>query len=349
MTTTSFTRRQALQATLAGGLAPLIAAPLAAPWVSRIASAQSLKKVNIITTSGNLTWEEVLKQKGYMEEFGITAETIHVADASKITGPLLTGEADIAIATGFSQLFPAIEKGAKIKILAGGIILGQQTIYSKKPEIKTVKDLVGKTIGVGSLGAQLHQIMVALLIKKGIDPASVTFANVGSSQDIFKAVVAGAVDAGPSTIDFFEQQDKYGVHSLTDGNFWEQLPEYAFQGSYASTEAVEKKRDLLVRTLAAYCKLYRYISAPESHDVFVKARGIALSKTDPASVAEADFQWRFFQKYQIFATDLVLSEKQISYQQELNRRFDVQKTILPYDQVTDMSIARDAVAMVTKA
>jgi ABC-type nitrate/sulfonate/bicarbonate transport system substrate-binding protein len=342
MTIERLTRRQALQTTLAAGLA----APLLG---LRRAAGQSLQKVNIITTSGNLTWEEVLKQKGYMEEFGVTPDTLHVADATKITGPLLTGNSDIAIATGFSQLFPAIERGAKIKLLAGGIVLGQQTIYTKRPDIKRVQDLVGKTIGVGSLGAQLHQIMVALLIKKNIDPATVTFANVGSSTDIFKAIVAGAVDAGPSTIDFFDQQDKYGVHSLEDGNFWEQLPEYAFQGSYASVEAIETKRDLLVRTLAAYCKLYRYISGPDSHDVFVKARGIALGKSDAATEAEGDFQWKFFQKYQIFATDLVLSEKQVSYQQELNVRFNIQKTVLPFDQVADMSIAQDAVRMVTKA
>jgi ABC-type nitrate/sulfonate/bicarbonate transport system substrate-binding protein len=140
------TRRTLLKGAAAAGLASA-----ALPLTGR--PARALEKVKIITTSGNLTWQEVLKQKGYLEALGVEAETLHVSDATKITGALLAGEADIAIATGFSQLFPAIQRGAKIKILAGGIILGQQTIYSKRPEIRTVADLAGKTIGVGSLGA----------------------------------------------------------------------------------------------------------------------------------------------------------------------------------------------------
>jgi ABC-type nitrate/sulfonate/bicarbonate transport system substrate-binding protein len=335
-----FTRRRVLQ--LAG------AAGVAAPFVRMgSAAAQNLRTVKIVTTSGNLTWEEVLKQNKYMEQLGIQAETLHVADATKIIGALVSGEADIAIATGFSNLFPAMEKGAKLKLLAGGIILGQQTVFTGKPEIKTIKDLAGKTIGVGSLGAQLHQIMVALLLKHGVDPNGVQWANVGSSTDVFKAVVAGKVDAGPSPIDVIPQLAQYGVRQLQDGNFWEQLPEYAFQGSYASSDAIANKRDLLVRTLAGYCKLYRYISGPDSKDAFIRARQIALGKTGPAADAEALYQWQFFQKYQVFATNLALTPKQLQYQQELNVRLGIQKTVLPNDQVADMSLAQDAVKLIS--
>ena len=322
------------------------AAAAAMSLAPRRSRAAELQKVRIITTSGNLTWEEILRQKRYMEELGIEAETIHVSDGTKIIGSLLNGESDIAIATGFNQLFPAMERGAKLKLLAGGIILGQQTIYSSRSNITKVADLAGKTVGIGSLGAQLHQIMVALLRKKGVDPAQVNFVNIGSSTDIFKAVAAGTIDAGPGTIEVFPEQTKYGVHNLIDGNFWEQLPEYAFQASYASTRAIETKRDLLVRTLASYAKLYRYISAPGSKDVFVTARQKALGQTDAKSVAEGEFQWDFFQKYQIFATNLVLTDAQVRFQQDLNVSLDVQKTVLPFDEVADMSVARDAIKLI---
>lgn len=39
-------------------------------------------------------------------------------------------------------------------------MLGQQTVVSAKPNVKSIRDLAGKTIGVGSLGAQLHQTMI---------------------------------------------------------------------------------------------------------------------------------------------------------------------------------------------
>ena len=54
--------------------------------------------------------------------------------------------------------------------------------------------------------AVLHQVTVALLQKNNIDPAKVTFVNVGSTADILKAVVAGTVDAGGLRI-FAEDSD----------------------------------------------------------------------------------------------------------------------------------------------
>jgi NitT/TauT family transport system substrate-binding protein len=188
--------------------------------------------------------------------------------------------------------------------------------------------------------------MVAILQKKGVRLDSVKFVNIGSSADIFKAVVAGTIDAGPGTIDVFQEQARYGVHSLTDGNFWEQLPEYAFQASYATQRAIDTKRDLLVKTLAAYCQLYRIISAPGSKDMFVQARQKTLSKFDAASAAEGAYQWDFFQKYQIFAKDLVLTDRQIAFQQELNVQLGAQERVLPFDQVADMSLAQDALKLI---
>ena len=98
---------------------------------------------------------------------------------------------------GFGPVLPEIEKGARIKVVSGGAMLAPQTVYTTKADIRTVKDLVGRTVGTGAMGAALHQKMVALLRKKGVDDKSVKFVNIGSSANIFKAVVAGQVDAGP--------------------------------------------------------------------------------------------------------------------------------------------------------
>ncbi|HEY2330438.1 MAG TPA: PhnD/SsuA/transferrin family substrate-binding protein, partial [Acidimicrobiales bacterium] len=53
--------------------------------------------------------------------------------------------------------------------------------------VQSVTDLAGRTVGTGSIGALLHQLMVALLAKKGVDITSVRFVNIGSSADVFRA------------------------------------------------------------------------------------------------------------------------------------------------------------------
>jgi ABC-type nitrate/sulfonate/bicarbonate transport system substrate-binding protein len=330
---------------LGGGIAFIVGHPL----LARAQTNKARIPVAIVNTTGNatLTLQQLVKQEGFLEDFGLEAQSINVADGSKLMGALLSGSSDICLLSGFSQVLPAVEKGAKMKVMSTSGVKAVQTIYTSRPEIKAVKDLVGKTIGTGSPGALLHQLMVAVLRKKGIDPGKVTFANIGSSADVFRAVSAGTVDAGPGQLDVYDQQEKYKVHSLPDGNFWTELPEFTYQGSFASQKAIDTKREALVRTLAAYLKLFRFIQGPNSHDAFVKARITALGAKDMKQAeAEGDFQWRFIQQNQPYTKDLLLSEERMTYMQQLNIDTGVQKTMLPYSQVADMSLALEAQKLV---
>jgi ABC-type nitrate/sulfonate/bicarbonate transport system substrate-binding protein len=308
------------------------------------AGGSALKSVNIVNTASNNTYtlQELLNQLGYLRDLSLQANTVNVADGSKLIGALLSGSSDICILAGFGQVLPAIEKGGKLKVLAGAGLLDEHAIYSAKPEIRKVKDLEGKTVATGSPGALLHQLVVAVLHKKGVDLKRVTFVNVGSSADVFRAVVAKTVDAGPALTDVYDQQAKYGVHSLADGDLWDELPEFTYQGSFTSTQAIADKRDVLVRTLAAYCKLYRYVQSPDSKDAFIRAREAALNNTDPQ---EGESEWKFIQTHKPYAVDLILSEERIRYMQNLNLELGVQQNSLSFEQVADMSLARDAVRL----
>jgi len=59
-------------------------------------------------------------------------------------------------------------------------------------------------------------------------------------------------------------------------------------------------------------------------------------------------QWNFFREHKSFAVDLLLSEERVRYMQELNISLGVQTRLLPYSQVTDMSLARDALTLIEK-
>jgi ABC-type nitrate/sulfonate/bicarbonate transport system substrate-binding protein len=308
--------------------------------------------VRVLSSQGNqvLTIQSLMTGKGYFTQFGLTPETIAVSSGTNIIGPLLKNEADICIFAGFSQLLAAIEKGADLKIIGGASITGQQALFSKNPAVQTVKDLEGRTVGVGALGAQLHQVAMALLKKKGVDTSKVTFVNVGSSGDVFKAVAGGRVDAGNGQADVLADLEKYDVHMLKDGEYATELPEYTWQASFTSSKAIKEKRETLVRTLEAYCKAFRYVQNPGSKDDFVNAQLAALNPRDRAEASgRAVSQWDYLQKHKIYAEDLMLSEERVRYMQQLNIDLGVQKKMLPYDQVIDMSLAKEAVARLNKA
>ena len=300
--------------------------------------------LGVVMTSGTsgLTLQQMAKDQGIYKKYGVDPQVTLVSDGTKCVAALISGAADVCAWSGFNQLTPAIEKGATIKILAGSLNLASLCMYSGKPEITSVKDLAGKAIGIGSPGSVLQQMTVLLLKKSGVDQSSVVFRNVGSNADIFRAVVAKTVDAGLSDVDVFDQQAQFGVHALPDGLLWQRIPEYTNQGTYASDKSLATKRDLIVRVLAAWAAAYRFVQGPDSKDAFVAARAKVVGKNEEAHAVS---QWTWIRKNQPYAKNLVLSEAQIDYVQQVNVDFHVQKAILPIAQVADMGPARDALKL----
>ena len=232
------------------------------------------KPVNIPNAAGaiNLTMQELMKSQKFLEEMGLTPNVVNVADGSKIVSSLIGGDMDISTMSGFGQVFPAIERGGKLKIVAAAMLLPSVALFTSKANVKSLKDLEGKIVGSGSPGALVHQLTVALLKKKGVDYKRVQFVNIGSSVDVFRAVTVGTVDAGVGEIVYVEEQERYKVRMIPEANLSQELPEYTYQGAYASERTIETKRDILVRTLAAYGKLYRFVHKPEAKEAFFKAR-----------------------------------------------------------------------------
>lgn len=339
MFNSQFTRR--------GVLGTMLAAGLMGPRLGMAAPAGTPTPVSIANAGGavNQAMQELMKQQGFLEEFGLAPNVLTVADGSKILSGIVGGSLDLSTMSGFGQLFPAIERGAEIRILGGAALLPSLALFTTKPDVKTLKDLEGRTIGTGSLGALIHQLMVALLRKHGVDVSKVQFVNIGASVDIFKGAAMGTVDAGVGELAIIEQQEQYKVRLVEKGNLAVELPEYTYQGAWTSTALIEKERDKLVRTMAAYAKLYRFVQTPDAKDAFFKARKTVFPN---ASEADSNAVWTVIQKYKPFAADLVLNEERLNFMQQLNIDLKVQTKLLPFDKVADMSIARDAIALLKK-
>lgn len=303
--------------------------------------------VTIANAAGaiNVTMQQLIKQEGFLEEFGLAPNIMQVADGSKILGGILGGELDLSSMSGFGQVFPAIAKGGKMKIIGGAALLPSLAVFTSKPDVKTLKDLEGRTVGTGSIGALLHQLMVALLRKHNVDVTKVRFVNIGSSVDVFRGTIVGTVDAGLGEVTVIDRQEQFKVRLVEHGNMSAELTEFTYQGAWTSDAAIQKKRDVLVKTLAAYAKLYRFVHSPGAQEAFLKARKTAFPT---ASEDEGNLVWKYIQTYKPYAVDLVLSEERIRYMQQINVDVKVQEKVLPFNQVADMSIAQEALELLKK-
>ena len=114
---------------VAGALASGVAMP---------AIAQARPKVTIANAAGNinLVMQELMKQQQFLEGMGLEPNVMNVADGAKMMGGILGGDIDCSTMAGFGQVFPEIERGGKLKVLAGASLLPTLSVFTGKPDIK---------------------------------------------------------------------------------------------------------------------------------------------------------------------------------------------------------------------
>lgn len=329
-------RRELLQRVAGAALAAVL--PVPAP------AAAALLPIRIANAAGglNLVMAELMRQQRFLQSFGLAPDQLAVSDGTKILGGVVSGSIDASFMSGFGQVFPAIERGADIRVIGGGALLPVLALFSGKSDIRTLKDLEGRTIGTGSVGALVHQLTVTLLRKYRVDVSRIRFVNIGSNADIFRGVSAGTVDAGVGEAALMGAAAKYGVHLIEHGDMSVELKDYTYQGAWASARRIARERDKLVRALAAYGRLYRFVQSPDSRAAFINARGSAFPRAPESEHLAA---WNYIQTYKPFAVDLSLNPERLRYMQELNVGFKIQKGVLPFDRVADMSLAVDALRL----
>jgi ABC-type nitrate/sulfonate/bicarbonate transport system substrate-binding protein len=309
------------------------------PWRA-FAEPSGTLDINIVNTSGTaqLAFETLLRRQGYFEEFGLNARTENVSDGLRIMAALIGGGADACMTSGFGQVLPGVEKGAPVRVIAGANLLATQGVLTHRDDIESIADLKGMTIGTGPLGALEHQLMVGVLMRHEVDPNSVHFVNVGNVGDIFRAISAGQIDAGPVNMEVYNH---LSGNLRVIGNLWTELPDFPYLGSFASLAAITNKRETLIRTLAVYARMYRFLSSAEGKEPYIKAYVDSVGGDDARTSAEK--LWQFFFDTQGYAGNLVIPDKSLNFLQDLNVRTGVQKTTLPLDAFSDMSLAREAV------
>jgi hypothetical protein len=110
-------RREVL---MKGSSAALLGAASLSP-----ALAAGATPVKIANASGalNQTMAALIRSQKFLESFGLDPDMMMVGDGTKILAAVISGSADASMASGFGQVFPAVEHGAKLKILGGGALV----------------------------------------------------------------------------------------------------------------------------------------------------------------------------------------------------------------------------------
>jgi len=168
----------------------LILLVVMAVWF-REARAEVLKIAIPSTTQAVLAFT-IARDKGYYRAEGLDVELILVS-APIASRALLSG--DVAVATVGGAGLPPVLRGSPFKFLFTTYNRAMFWLFAK-PEIRDVRGLKGKRIGVSGIGSGPDSLLREILRQNGLDAnRDVAVLSLGVMPTIFTGLQAGTVDA----------------------------------------------------------------------------------------------------------------------------------------------------------
>ncbi len=176
----------------------LAATVLALVLMSDLAAAQS--KITIAVGGGACLCylpTVLAKQLGEFEHAGLAVELVDLKGGSDALRAVLGGSADV-VSGYFDHCVNLAAKKQELQAFVvydryPGLVLVVSPAHTG--EIKSIKDLAGKKIGVSAPGSSTDFFLKYLLKKNGLDPASASVIGVGLGAAAVAAMEQGQIDA----------------------------------------------------------------------------------------------------------------------------------------------------------
>jgi NitT/TauT family transport system substrate-binding protein len=237
-------------------------------------------KIRIAVANFNVSFMTagVAAKKGYFRDEGLEPEIIGMRPPVSITA-LASG--DIDYTTVFGSVVRAAVRGLPVRVVASWID-GSTHALIARPEFKTVKDLRGKTMGVGSYGAS-DDIAGRMMVKHyGVDPdKQMKVVALGPDRARFAALKEGIVDVAVIAPPMDSEGRKAGFNILARAY---EIFTFPFVGLGTNTKKLIEKPDEVRRTLKAFIRANRFIRDNREESIQILT---AWGRTDRDSATSA--------------------------------------------------------------
>jgi len=221
------------------------------------------------------------EQRGFFREEGLQAEFIRIVPTVAIAA-LASGEIDYYTSIGSGVA--ATIRGLPVKAVACYVPSAPIAIIAR-PELKSVRDLKGKTIGINTYGGPLEVIGRLIVRHFGIDPDSeVKFLATGVIESRFAAMRQGltAATLGSAPLDFLGRKQGFVVLARAH-----ELFSYPASGLAATVKKIREKPDEVKRVIKAGIKANRYIPQNRAGTIQVIADWLKIDQEMAAATYDS--------------------------------------------------------------
>ena len=148
-----------------------------------------------------------------------------------------------------------------------------ELVSTKHPEIKSMADLRGKTLGVTGLGSSTNFLTQYLMVKSGVPLGEFTSLPVGAGTTFIAAMQQDKIQAGMTTEPTISRLLKTGeARILIDMRSMEKTKAalggtYPAASLYMPTDWVEKNKPTVQKLANAFVKTLKYINTHSAADI----------------------------------------------------------------------------------
>ncbi|HEY4135364.1 MAG TPA: ABC transporter substrate-binding protein [Alphaproteobacteria bacterium] len=227
-------------------------------------------KVSLASASMNYAPYLVAIDKGYFREEGLEVEIVKAPGASA-TAALLSG--DIPFSTSGATAMSAAMKGAAVKLVFFPWDRPAFQVWATQPDLKTLDDLKGKTVGIKSRGDAFEIALRMVLMNHKIDPASIGYTALGQGNGRFATIMSGSLPAAVISSLDVEKLREMGIldkaHLVYDMYDDVRMP---LTSLAVSDAVIQRDRGLVKRFVRASLKGFRYAAAFKEQTIDIVAK-----------------------------------------------------------------------------
>ena len=267
-------------------------------------------------------------KRGFFQEEGLQGEFIKINPAIALQA-LVGGEIDY-----YTVLGPGVAaalRGVGVKLVAAYVPISPTALIAR-PEIKSVPELKGKTIGINAYGGALEGMARLMLRHFSIDPdKDVKFLATGPLDSRFGAMKQGLTHAtlGSPPIDFLGK--KLGFVVLARAH---ELFSFPVSGLVASVSKIKERPDEIKRAIKAGIKANRYIRQNRDGTLPVMAEWLKIDKEMASATYDSSVR--------TFSEDLNLPDGGLRLLIDEAKRVAKVTREVSLSEVADLSILKEA-------
>jgi ABC-type nitrate/sulfonate/bicarbonate transport system substrate-binding protein len=208
-------------------------------------------ETGLVGSPNSAEWEMYVGiHQGFFADAGIKLDIIYVPTASGVMQQLSSGSLDL-VDTSAPGPIDAVAHGAAVAIIRITQAVPPYDMVADS-KVKTIKDLKGKTVVLGSLVNITHVYLERVLKAAGLKDSDVDLISIGNTAGRFAALKSGTADAAmlAPPINFIAESS--GFHNI--GSIMEFAKDLPFGAADVSLAYASKHHDVVVRFLGALNK-----------------------------------------------------------------------------------------------